>query len=429
MSHNHINYEGRLAFVRGLLKDKFDINGETEITPIQYNPEVPFKFNSFIYSITLPSGSAPKTTPEQDGLKPGCVAIPSGTRDFILRLTNSDAEGMSPTNRVENEVAAISLASAALEASYPRIVPSVYAWNSTGNKSHQGWILEEWMRGSQLDEAFEAMDLNQKRNILSQMAGILKALQEAKLPNSFTGIGGLSFDEKGRIVSAVSSISGLGPWSSYQESFKNQLDDALEKADASQYIRGWRANGVRDRLDRFIEQGVQPRFEALDSKDERILVHGDFTTNNILFDPSSGRITALLDYDFSCVSHSSYEFLQSLSDVQGQFKISTGDGTEETTLTHAKLHGFSETLPETTGDVQWELAKALENELEKAGVKRPRTIEGIDKIAEVHAVLQAALPWRLSNADILNLQSEKAILDFRGESEQGLMALLDRLGF
>ncbi|KAJ4251519.1 hypothetical protein NW762_011506 [Fusarium torreyae] len=429
MSHNHINYEGRLTFVRSLLKEKFDINGEAEITPIQYNPEVPFKCNNFIYGIILPPGSAPSTAFKQDSLQHGCVIIPPGSRDFILRLTNSDAEGMSPSNRVENEVAAISIASEALEASYPHMVPSVYAWNSTGNKSQQGWILEEWMSGSQLDEVFEKMDLDQKRNILSQMAGILKALQEAKLPDSYIGIGGLSFDETGRIVSAVSSIGGLGPWSSYQESFKTQLHHALEKADSSQYIRGWRANGVRDRLDRFIEQGVQPRFEALASKDERVLVHSDLTTNNILFDPGSGRITGLLDYDFSCVSHPSHELLQSLGDVQGQFRNPTGDDTEESTLMKAMLHGFPETLPETTGDVQWELAKALEDELAKVGVKRPRTIKGMDKIAEVHAVLQAVLPWRLSNADVLKLQSEEAILNFREDSEKDLIALLDRLGF
>ncbi|KAM0541899.1 hypothetical protein ACHAPJ_013045 [Fusarium lateritium] len=431
MPHYQINYEGRLIFVRNLLREKFDVNmsGEAEIAPIQYNPEVPFKCKNFIYGIKLPPGSAPNTAFKQDGLQHGCVAIPSGNRNFILRLTNSDAEGMGPSNRVENEVVAISLASAALEASYPHIVPSVYAWNSTGNKSQQGWILEEWMPGSQLDEAFEKMDLNQKRNIFSQIAGILKGLQECKLPDSYMGIGGLSFDEKGRIVNAVSSIGGLGPCASYQESFKSQLYGALEKANASQYIRGWRANGVRERLDRFIKQGVQPRFEALASERDRALVHGDFTTNNILFDPSSGRITALLDYDFSCVSHPSYEYLQLLSDVQGQFKNPTGDDTEESALMKAKLHGFPETLPETTGDVQWELAKTLEDELEKAGVKRPRTVKGRDKIAEVHVVLEAVLPWRLSNADVLNLQSEVAILNFREDSEKGLIALLDRLGF
>lgn len=60
------------------------------------------------------------------------------------------------------------------------------------------------------------------------------------------------------------------------------------------------------------------------------------------------------------------------------------------------------------------------------GAKRSRNIKGIDKVADVDMVLQAILPWRVSNADILRLQTEEAILRCRDENEKHLDKLLSR---
>lgn len=79
--------------------------------------------------------------------------------------------------------------------------------------------------------------------------------------------------------------------------------------------------------------------------------------------------------------------------------------------------------------MQWEVAKAWEDELERLDVKRPITIPGIDKVAEVDSLLRAILPWRLHNQDALQLQSEKVILSFREECEDRLAKILSHLGF
>ena len=42
-------------------------------------------------------------------------------------------------------------------------------------------------------------------------------------------------------------------------------------------------------------------------------------TNNMLYDATSNRITALLDYDLSCIMHPSYEFFRSFGGSGGQF--------------------------------------------------------------------------------------------------------------
>lgn len=154
-------------------------------------------------------------------------------------------------------------------------------------------------------------------------------------------------------------------------------------------------------------------------------------TNNILYEPTSMRITALLDYDFSCISHPSYEFLRSFDGYAGQFRGWSGDGdSEQLALHEAKLHGFPSPLPVSTKDgVNWEAVKVWEDQLEKAQVQRPRTMKGIDKVADIDAILRGITPWRVTNSDMMRIQSEEIIMRCRNEGEQHLIKMLQRLGF
>jgi len=139
----------------------------------------------------------------------------------------------------------------------------------------------------------------------------------------------------------------------------------------------------------------------------------------------------LVDYDFACILHPSYEFLRSFSGAGGQFQgWSDIESREQTALRDAKLHGFPSTPPENTEDVaKWDVAKIWEDELERLNVKRPRTMQGIEKIADVDALLRSILPWRVTNSDVLRLQSEAVILKCRDENETQLVNLLDHLGY
>lgn len=209
--------------------------------------------------------------------KTGCKAIPADTTAFIVRLTNPIAEGMNTENRVENEVAMLNLVGAALRHHDPKVVPSVYGWGSAAGESSQGWILQELMPGTPLDVALESMDLQNKKAIFAQMAGMLSEMQKFHLPSSITGFGGLTFDSAGRIVSGLMTSVDAGPWPSYEEQYKARLKIALAKVDANPYIRGWQANGVRKRIDDFVDHGVTAQFRTLASKEERVLTHGDFS--------------------------------------------------------------------------------------------------------------------------------------------------------
>ncbi|TAQ88973.1 hypothetical protein B7494_g2714 [Chlorociboria aeruginascens] len=431
MNHNHANYQARLDFVQHLLRERLGLTENADIIPIQYDPESPFKYNNFVYRIYLPSPITSDHNVEERPRQPGCVSIPDGTEELIMRLANPDAEGMNAKNRIENEVAIITLASAALSAFEPHVVPSVYGWGSAAGESSQGWILQELMPGTPVDEAFSTMNLQQKKQILAQMAELLNTLQAYQLPKSITGFGGVTFDDAGNILSAAMTSVGAGPWPSYEASFKGQLEVALKNADGNPYIQGWRANGVRERLDAFVERGIPAQFKFLTSKQDKVIVHADFTTNNLLFDARSGRITALIDYDFACISHPSYEFFRSFDGAGGQFRGWSGDeASDQTALRDAKLHGFPSPLPQATlSEVKWDAAKAWEDELEKLDTKRPRTIEGIDKVADVDAILQTILPWRVTNSDIVRLQQEEVIMRCRNDNEAQLIKVMNRLGF
>jgi hypothetical protein len=62
-------------------------------------------------------------------------------------------------------------------------------------------------------------------------------------------------------------------------------------------------------------------------------------------------------------------------------------------------------------------------------VQRPRTMEGIDNVADIDAILREVMPWRVTNSDMLRMQSEEVIMKCRTEGEKHLVKMLERLGF
>ncbi|KLU87122.1 hypothetical protein MAPG_06127 [Magnaporthiopsis poae ATCC 64411] len=358
-SPNQVGYQDRLDFIHGEILTKHlglsdDTAKRTIVSPIHYDPNFQFKYNNFVYHIKVADAS-----PALSQQQPGCVPIPSGTSDFVLRLGNREAEGMHGTTRVENEVAIMSMASAALRHIKPHVVPRVFAWGSSAADS-QGWILQERMSGVSGDEAMDKMDPSQKREV------------------------------------------------------------------------GWRADGVRERLEAFLETGISAQFASLASREERVIAHGDLYTNNILVDPSSARITALLDYDFSSIQHPCYDFLRSIDPDWGQMPEWIKDQPDEdgsVALRRAKLNGtFPSPLPANTEAIQWDLAAAWEHELEKLDAKRPSTIVGMENIANVDSLLSAVLPFQLSNPDFLHGKEQAEVDQMRRYFGRKLVALMEHMG-
>ncbi|KAK3315153.1 hypothetical protein B0H66DRAFT_583822 [Apodospora peruviana] len=432
-SHNHANYQARLDYIQRLLGDNYRLSDKvstplhrtipklsgTKITPVQYEAHFPFEYNNFVYRLSIPVDIP--TTPRNADVKlqqPGCV--PQETH-------------------VQNEVAILTLASAALQHIEPSIVPRVFGLGPA-SPGRLGWILQELMPGVPLDDVFSpAGSLKQKKEILGQMARILKGLQDYQLPPSIQGWGGLTFDDGGAIISASMPTVGAGPWSSLQESYRGRIKVALGKAEENPYLQGWLPNAVRERVEDFIERGLPKQFADLSSSQDRAIIHADFTefplhhhkeeiqsSDNLLYEPETGRLTALLDYDFSGILRPAYEFFRSFAPDGGRFTgwISDRDpeGNELIALRMAKLSGeFPSPLPTSV---------VTPNGPGKHNVKRPSTIQGIDKLANVDALLGTLTPWRLINKDFLRMNPDEGHrMELRRMGEEQLIAVLERIGF
>jgi hypothetical protein len=115
--------------------------------------------------------------------------------------------------------------------------------------------------------------------------------------------------------------------------------------------------------------------------------------------------------------HPAYEFFRSFLGTGGQLTGWSGDQTPEeqeaVALRNAKLTGqfpspLSAAVASDNGPaVDWELAWMWEDELRKVDVKRPSTILGIDKVADVDELLSSILPRRLTNEDFLSMNQDE----------------------
>ncbi|KAL2017187.1 hypothetical protein VTK56DRAFT_2507 [Thermocarpiscus australiensis] len=116
MNHNHTSYQARLNFVQNLLCYQLGFgpgfplllflidqlltgtgmqpdSRRPRLTPVQYDPECPFKYNNFVYRVALHSPISSNHVADDTPLQPGCIPIPEGTKELIVRFTNHDTEG------------------------------------------------------------------------------------------------------------------------------------------------------------------------------------------------------------------------------------------------------------------------------------------------------------------------------------------------
>jgi len=278
---NHEHFEERLALVRAVLA-KHDLKPES-IAPIDYDEKCPFPYNNFTYKVAL-------ATPSPGGFdnaNAACTSVPLGdVSSLIVRLSNPNAEGINQANRVQNEVAALFLAR---RGQAPSVIPAVYDWHarSPDLENDMSWILMEFKTGVGLDQHFEALSETQKAAVIDQIADIFSVVQTAPLPQTVTQHGGLNVGDDGDIVSGEMTTLEGGPWPTYAAFLQTKFASRLKDADQSSALRGWKENGVRERIDAFLTSGLQKRLgdSGVDEM-QRVLVHGDLS-KCCLFPPPS----------------------------------------------------------------------------------------------------------------------------------------------
>ena len=206
--------------------------------------------------------------------QPGTTAIPTGAAKFILRMPNP-ASGYNDEVRVEKEIAALALARDALGSELAHLVPDVYAWSSAQN-AQQGWMLQEFMPGKELSEDFDSLSEHDQTAMLRQMAEILVCFQRLQLPPGVDAYGSITFSGDGDIISCPPSTQGDASHQSLAALMVAKIKSSLEVASKSTRMDGWKPNGVRERLEQFLDGGLSTVIARVPQLD-KTLVHGDFS--------------------------------------------------------------------------------------------------------------------------------------------------------
>ena len=186
--------------------------------------------------------------------------------------------------KVENTVATMQLVRQALANRKLFIVPKVYAWSKTGGPSGNGWILEEFMSGANIEPEFHSsLSATQQRLVLRQVAEVLKAVQDYELPAAAASFGGLAFDQTndGSVVSGPFVIEPYtNPYSDMESFYREMLQAQLAEADKT-VVNGWREDGLRERLNNFAQGGLKSLLsETLTEKTRPVLIIGDIGMND-----------------------------------------------------------------------------------------------------------------------------------------------------
>lgn len=241
-----------------------------KVNTVAYQEGFPFPYNNFVFAVHVDRSAS--QNPPLSSKQPGSQPIPANESTFIFRLPNP-VSGYNNKVRVQNEVAALSLAREALQPSLSHLVPRVYGWASA--EHGQGWILQQHMSGDCLLDEFSSLSAQGKANILEQMADILACFQRFQLPSTIDKYGGIRFDESGKYVNTALSIFDAGPFETYPELLRATITSKLTQADSDTRVRGWRNNGIRARLDEFLDRGLPVLLQDVASLD-KVLVHADF---------------------------------------------------------------------------------------------------------------------------------------------------------
>jgi hypothetical protein len=212
--------------------------------------------NNYIHIITFES---PVVSDVNFSDKPGTGPIASGSTKAVFRIGNP--EGMfNHAVKVENTVATMQLVRLALSRQHLDIVPKVYAWSKTGGPSGNGWIMEQFMLGANIEPEFHgSLSTDSQRLVLRQVAEVLKAVQDFELPAAAAGFGGLAFDKAnhGSVVSGPFVIEPYtDAYSDMKSFYQGMLQAQLAEADKT-IAKGWRDDGLRERLDAFAQRGLE----------------------------------------------------------------------------------------------------------------------------------------------------------------------------
>ncbi|KAL8286682.1 hypothetical protein RQP46_004210 [Phenoliferia psychrophenolica] len=285
--------------------------------------------------------------------KAGTSPLPTTATFAAVFRTSVKNEDMDPDLLAANQVAALKLVrDAAGEAA--KVVPRVYAWSTTVH-GREPWSLMEFKEGVPLSSVWDDYSHTEKVALMPSLATLLASLQSTPLPSAPLPIGSFGFEDATDLDSPVTIVESQfhygGPYATPRDLYRgiilSQWEALRNKAPRLEGWRGW-------------------SFECHEGN------------LNVLVDPATKEITAILDFEFSQCGPFHDEYFQGLIDYS---LLQEGTRTHDATPAALALQPFS--LHPTPTDApdsldggakdDFLIGQALALSLHAAGAKGPWT--------------------------------------------------------
>lgn len=151
----------------------------------------------------------------------------------------------------------------------------------------------------------------------------------------------------------------------------------------------------------------------------------DKALNNLLFDVSSRKISALLDFDWTTITHPCQEFFTGARD------LAFGTRSKIEIYQRAILEEDFDETPEGLSDrhqEKWRTLKAWNAALAAREALRPKSITHFQQLDQLQIIEESLAPFSLVNEVMLKRASDRLAI-LREEAETSLLATLSAQGF
>ena len=240
---------------------------------------------------------------------------------YAIRLSNAKTW---PNVKVRNEIASLQYIRRNVQFPTPTVIFASEPTNESGLHPEFGVICMEWMPGDILTELLweKKLDSDAKRQALVEdLVSCVEQMAKLRFekvgsvvgydPETNTAVIGPSFEPAPEFA---------GPFDSISASILAQFTDF-----STRLIKDHELPESEGRLAPLVEFIEPIRKVLTDSmpyfdKCPIVAVHGDFCGRNILVDPSTGRISAVLDWEWLAAWPQPYEWLRGFDDMPETLK-------------------------------------------------------------------------------------------------------------
>ncbi|KAJ2957513.1 hypothetical protein NQ176_g11241 [Zarea fungicola] len=149
----------------------------------------------------------------------------------------------------------------------------------------------------------------------------------------------------------------------------------------------------------------------------------------MLYDSTSKKITGLLDFDWSAITHPAEEFCSGFGDIGGSVLDSHPALVESIVSNGFGARPGGGLMTEKEDVDRWEMGKAWNATAARNGVTLPSDIAGIKSIKAMHDFSSALCPFALSCEPMLKRFSEEQRADKKKAATAAIKQFLDEQAF